>query len=198
MFISSMWKNFTSVIGAPLSLSMTCLAFGPWIWIAVVAARHRLAHRARGRAVVALHLDVELAGLAVELDPVDGRRAADEIELVLGEMEQDAVADDVAVIGARHELLGAVHREIGEAVDGQIVHELERVRPRDHHLGHVMRLVEQHGGLAPRHLLVAPVGELGRHHRIDISAELRIAQHLDRVTRLQHFFQILFGHLPLQ
>jgi hypothetical protein len=120
--------------------------------IAVVAARHRLAAGPRGRTVVALHLDVELAGLAVELNPIDVGRAADEIELVLAKVKDNAVADHIAVMRARHELLGAVDRKIGEAVDGQIIHEFERIRPGDHHFGHVMRLIEQHRGLAPGEL----------------------------------------------
>ena len=37
---------------------------------------------------------------AVELHPVHGRRATDEQQLVLVEVEQDAVADDVAVVAA--------------------------------------------------------------------------------------------------
>ena len=31
-FIVDMRKNFSSSIGPPLSFSMTCQAFGPWIW----------------------------------------------------------------------------------------------------------------------------------------------------------------------
>ena len=73
-------------------------------------------------------LHLVAAGLGVELDPVRRRRAADEHELVLLEVEQDAVADDVAAVAARHELLGAVDREIVEAVDREVREELQRVR----------------------------------------------------------------------
>ncbi len=69
--------------------------------IAVELAGHRLAHRARRRAVVIFGLDVVAAGLGVEFDPVRGRVAADIHQLVFGEIEQDAVADHVAVVGAR-------------------------------------------------------------------------------------------------
>jgi hypothetical protein len=31
-FISPNRKNFTCSIGPPLSFSITCQAFGPWIW----------------------------------------------------------------------------------------------------------------------------------------------------------------------
>ncbi len=40
------------------------------------------------------------------------------------------------------------------------------VRAFDDQLVHVVRLVEQHGRVAPRHLLVAPVGEFRRHDRV--------------------------------
>ena len=62
-------------------------------------------------------------------------------------------------------------------------------------LGHVVRLVEQHGGLAPGALLVAPVGEFGRHDRINVGANPRIAQHLHRIAGcLQHFLEVLRTH----
>ena len=117
--------------------------------------------------------------------------------LVLGEMEQDDVADDVAAVADRHELLGAVDGKIGEAVDRQMRQHLQGVRPLDHQLGHVVRLVEQHHGLAPCPLLVAPVGELVGHHRIDIGADLRIAQHVHRVRRfVEQLLEVLFSAMP--
>ena len=58
-----------------------------------------------------------------------------------------------------------------------------------------MRLIEQRAGLAPRALLVAPVRELARHDGKRIRADLRIAQHLDRVARgLQGFLQVAMAH----
>ena len=86
--------------------------------VAIVAPRNRLAARMRGRAIVADHVHLEAAGLAVKLDPVHRRRAADEQQFVLVEIEQDAVADDVAVVTDRHHLLRLVHGEVIEAVDG--------------------------------------------------------------------------------
>src|SRR5215471_18934915 len=91
----------------------------------------RLALRIAGRAIVLLDLDLVLAGLGVELDPVRGRRTADEHELVLLEVEQDAVADHVAAVATWHELLRAVHREVVEAVDRELREELKRVGPFD-------------------------------------------------------------------
>src|SRR5881394_4493521 len=80
---------------------------------AVVGAVDRQALGVAGRAVVLLRLDVEAAGLGVELDPARRRGAADEHHVVLFEVEEDAVADDLAVVVGRRELLGAVHREVG-------------------------------------------------------------------------------------
>src|SRR5690606_12962864 len=49
----------------------------------------RLAHRTGRAAVVMDDLDVVAAGLAMEAQPVGGRRAADVNELFLGEVEDD-------------------------------------------------------------------------------------------------------------
>ena len=87
--------------------------------VAVVHAVDLLAVGARGRARVAAELDVVLAERGVELDPVGGRRAADQDELGLGLAEDDHVADHVAVGRDRHEVLGAAGGEVGEAVDGE-------------------------------------------------------------------------------
>ena len=73
--------------------------------VAVELADDRLAHRARRRAVVVFGRDIVAAGLGVEFDPVGGRVAADIRELVFGQVEQDAVADHVAVVAAGRELL---------------------------------------------------------------------------------------------
>jgi hypothetical protein len=114
-------------------------------------------------------------------------------------VEQDPVADDVAVVVRRRELLGAVDREIREAVAAQIGEHLHRVRAFDVLLDHVVRLVVEHRGLLPRKLLVAPVGELARHHRVDVSADLRIAQHGDGVAGgAQHLLQVLHRFLLKQ
>ena len=120
----------------------------------------------------------------MKLQPVHAGHASHEQQLVLVEIEEDAVADDVAVVTARHHLLGLVRLEIRKAVDGRVRDQLERIRSLDGEFRHVMRLVEQHRGLAPCTLLVAPVGELVRDDRIDIRSDLRVAQHLDRVAGL--------------
>ena len=125
--------------------------------VAVRIANHRLAHRAGGRAVVVDRRHIVSAGLGMELNPVGGRSAADEHQLVLFQMEQNAVADHIAVVAAGHELLGAVDGELGEAVDREMGEQLEGVGPFDVDVHHVVRLVEEHAGLAPGALFIAPV-----------------------------------------
>jgi hypothetical protein len=56
----------------------------------------------------------------MELDPAGGRSAADKCQLVLFERKQDAVANDLAVVIARSELLGAVERKVCEGVEPEI------------------------------------------------------------------------------
>ena len=73
--------------------------------------------------------------------------------------------------------------------------QLQRVGSRHEEVHHVVRLVEEHGGLAPRLLLATPVRELGRHDGVDVGSELRVAQVLDGVPRLiEHFLQVA-GHV---
>jgi hypothetical protein len=45
-----------------------------------------------------------------------------------------------------------------------------------------MILIEKNGGLAPGALLVAPVGDLGGDNGKDTRSELRIAEHVYRIT----------------
>ena len=140
-----------------------------------------LAVGAQSRALVEFDLHVVLAGRGVEHHPVQRRRAADQIELVRGEIEQDDVADHVAFGRDRHELLGLVRLEALVAVHRQIREQLQRIRSFDREIGHVIGLVEQHAGVLPGLLLVAPVGVFGRHARIDVRSGLLIAQQLDRI-----------------
>jgi hypothetical protein len=162
---------------------------------AVVPANDRLPTRVRGGSIVTAQLHVEAAGLAVELDPVDGGRAPHEIELVRAEVEHDDVANHVAVVAARRELLGAVRHEPSEAVRTEMREQLQGIGSADEQLRHVVRLVEQDRRFTPRPLLVPPVGELTRHDRIHVGADRRIAQQLDGVAgALQHLFQVSMTH----
>ena len=137
--------------------------------------------RAQRRALVERDLDVIAARLGVVGDPVERGRTADEVEAVLGEVEEDHVADHVAVGRARHEVLGLVDAEVLEAVDGRgCESRFSASGPFDREIGHVVRLVEEDAGRLPGLLLVAPVRELGRDARVDVRPSLRVAQELDR------------------
>jgi hypothetical protein len=131
-----------------------------------------LAHRPHRRPVVLVDLDVVPPHLGLELEPVRRGRAADEHELVLGEMEEDAVADDVPRRRRRHVLLRHVDRERGDAVDRRVRDELHGVGPAEEEVDHVVRLVVEDGRLAPGALLAPPVGELGGDDGVDVRADL--------------------------
>jgi hypothetical protein len=127
----------------------------------------------------------------VELDPVARRGAADDHEAVFGQVEENRIADHMAAVGAAHELLRLVRHEALHAVDREIRDELQRIGAFNEEVDHVMRLVEQHRGVTPCALLVAPVGEFRRNDRVHVGADLRVAQMLDGVASgLQHAFQI--------
>jgi hypothetical protein len=149
----------------------------------------------RRRAVVEDDLGVVLALLGLELQPVADRGAADEDVGVLLLVEEDAVADDVAGGRARHELLGHVHREVGDAVDRRLLDQLDGPRAAHEEVDHVVGLVVEDGGLPPGPLLTAPVRELRRDHRVDVRAELGVAKQLHGVARLvQDLLEVLCAH----
>ena len=100
-----------SGIGAAVELLDDVLRVRALDLIAVIFAEYRLAHRARRRTVVVFDLHVVFAGLGVVLDPVGSRIAADEDQRIFGEIEQNAVADHLAVVIYRRELLGLVDGE---------------------------------------------------------------------------------------
>src|SRR5690606_19933356 len=163
--------------------------------VAVALANDGLAHRPGRGTIVLLDLDVVAAGRGVELDPVRRRRASDIDELVLLEMEEDAVADDVTVVRDGNVLLGLVDAEVCEAVDRRLGEQLQRVRAFDVEVHHVMGLIEEHARLTPRALLVAPVRELGGNHRINIGTDLRIPKQINGIPyRLQQIFQASLAH----
>ncbi len=159
-------------------------------------ANDRLAHRAGGRSIVLLHRYIVSACRSVKLDPVGGRRATDENELVLVQVKQNPITDHVAIVVTRDELLGSVDRELRKAIDGKAGEQFERVRSLDEQIHHVVGLVEQHAGLPPGFLFVAPIGEFRRDDGIDVGADLRIVQHRHWIAgSLQRFFQVFVGHV---
>jgi hypothetical protein len=136
-----------------------------------------------------------LADRLLEPHPVRSRRSTDEHELILALAENDHVADHVAGRRHGHEMLGSIQIEVREAVDADVLEECGRVRTFDDELIHMMGLVEQHGRLAPGHLLVAPVGEFRRDDGVHVHADLRVAQQLDGVAMcLEHGAEIVCGH----
>ena len=161
--------------------------------IAVVLAVFRVL--ADGGALVTLHLHVPLAAGSVVFHPLDGGRAAHEVKAVFFEVEEDDVADDVAVRCARHELLGTVRDEAGEAVHAEVVQHGEGVGAGHFQVDHVVRLVEQHAGLLPGALFQAPVGVFRGHARVNVGAYLLVAQEIDHVAAVgEDFVQVLAGH----
>ena len=149
---------------------------------AVADAVHCLALGVAGGAVVLDDVYVIAAGLGMELDPVGARGAAHEDQFVLFQVKEDAVTDDIAVMAARHVLLGSVYGELGKTVDGGIGEQLECIGALYINVHHVMGLIEKNRRLTPGALLVAPVGEFGRNNWIDIGPYLGITQHVYRTT----------------
>lgn len=128
----------------------------------------------------------------MELQPVRAGGATDVDVLVVGLVEEDPVADDAAVRCDRHELLRPTDREVRERIDPRVAEQPERVGALEEEVDHVMGLVEQHSGLPPRLLLAPPVAELGRHDRIDVGAQLGVAEHVDDAAALvDQFLQVL-------
>ena len=74
---------------------------------------------------------------------------------------------------------------------------LHRLGAPEEQVHHVVGLVVERGRLAPGALLAAPVRELGRDDRVDVGAELRVAQELDRVGRVEDLLQVRRGHVLL-
>ena len=132
-----------------------------------------------GGSLVPRQLHVVAPGLGVVLNPVVRGRTPHEPNPVLLQVEEDRVSDDVPVVVAHDELLRLLRSEVLERVDADMSEELDRVRPFDLEVEHVVRLVEERGRVAPGHLLLPPVRELGRHRRIDVWSDLRVAGHLD-------------------
>ena len=140
------------------------------------------------RVVVSPDAHVVAARRRVIVEPVDGRRNTDGLVLVVLEVEQDVVADHIAVVVDRHELLRHVDREVRDAIDRELADHLQRVTAFDIEVGHVVRLIEQNRSTSPGQLLVAPVREFLHHARHHGRRSLRLPQQLDRVARLLNRF----------
>src|SRR5439155_23628698 len=113
---------------------------------------------------VELDAHVIAAALAIELHPVGGRRVADQQQVLLIEVVQDAVADDIALWRAGEELLGRPGSEGLEAVHAEPLEQPQGIPTAHVQVVHVIALIVQRDGFAPRALLVAPGGELRTDH----------------------------------
>ena len=75
-------------------------------------------------------------------------------------------------------MLGTVEIEIAKSIDAYVGKKSLCIWPLDNQLIHMVRLIKQNRRLAPSGLFIAPIGIFWRNHRIDIHADLRIAQHI--------------------
>ncbi len=138
MVMSLMLKNLMSGGAEPMRLLHDFEGVGA-LYLEAVGEADSLGF---GGALVASDLRVVLAGLDVELNPIRGGRASHQVELIFAEVEQDGVADDVAVGGAAHELLGLIDFESFKAVDAEVGENFQGVGSFHIEIGHVMRLIE--------------------------------------------------------
>ncbi len=136
-----MWKNFVGRHGATGQLLHQAERVRPLQLVPV--QRGVLAGLAHERVGITLERDVVVAGLADVLHPVEHHEPADKVERVLAEMEQDGIADEIALVVDGDELLRPVDLEVREAVHAGVAQQLQRVGARDEQVGHVVRLVEQ-------------------------------------------------------
>ena len=111
-----------------------------------------------GRPFVSFRRCVITASLYVVLHPIAGGRPADEIEFVLGEVKKDGITDHISSVIAGDELFRLIDFEILEAIDAKIRKDLDRIRPLDINVRHMMGLIEECTGLAPGTLLIASDG----------------------------------------
>ena len=173
-----MLKNFSSGAGPPSAFSITAIAFGPWTWNRYDLRRPsvRIAQRWSSSTV-----DVVAAGLRVVGDPVQRRRAADEVERVLAEVEEDHVADHVALRRAPGRSASPCRPRSPRSCSRR-GRRAASARPGPATARSAMWYdwLKSTQVCLPGGLLVPPVRVLGRDARVDVRAGLRVAQELDR------------------
>ena len=143
--------------------------------------------------VVTDELDIPIAGLDVVLDPVRKRRGH-QVVVVLAELEENAVADHVAAVVHRDQLLRATGLVRGRRVRADPGEEVRGVRAGDEQIRHVVGLIQQRDRVPPGGLFAPPVGEFGL-HREGERARLRVADNLHRASGLvDGCLKTLTGH----
>ena len=103
--------------------------------VAIVDATERIGTGSRTLVISQLH--VILADFGIVHDPVQRRRTTDQIKALIIEIEQNDVADDIAIGRARHELLRLAGDEALEAVDAETIEQRERAGAFDKQFRHV-------------------------------------------------------------
>ncbi len=123
-------------------------------------------------------------------NPVKHRRSPHQIELIRAEVEEDHVANDIAVVSAGHELLRFVDRKALKTVHSEIGQELDRARPFHQQIRHVIGLIEEDTRLLPGTLFIAPIGVFRGNAGIDVRTDLLVSQELSDVSdRLKQVFE---------
>ncbi len=167
------WKQWGLIPSWSQSASMGGRLFNARSETAAEKPSFRAAWKRR-RTIVLPDIDVVATSFTMKLDPVCGGRSANKQQLVFGQVEQDAVTDDVAVITARNHLLRFVDLETFKRVEAKMFDHFQRVGAFDINVHHVMSLIEKDAGFLPRPLLVAPVCKFGCNDRVHIRANLRV------------------------
>src|SRR5262249_23484687 len=92
--------------------------------------------------VVALDSDVVTTGFGLEFHPIDDRRVAHKVELLVSEVEENAVDNEIAILVGGHILLRFTWRKVMKRVHTEFGKKPARSAPRYEQIRHVMRLVE--------------------------------------------------------
>jgi hypothetical protein len=97
------------------------------------------------------------ASLQVILHPIVSGRTPHEVEFIFVEIKENRITNHIAVMIARHKLLGLIDLEVLKAVDGEIGEQFESVGTLHIKIRHVVRLVEESAGLLPCALFIPPI-----------------------------------------
>src|SRR5260221_3885017 len=139
--------------------------------------------RVGNRSLITIYFDVVSPRLRIELHPIGYGGSTHQTHLVVLQAEQDHVANDVAVVVTRDELLRLIASEAVKRVDTEVRDEAHHVRSLKVQVRHMKRLIHQRHGFTPCPLLIAPIRKLSRYW-IHVQSDLRVPQHLNRTTHV--------------